>query len=49
MKTKVIEAMSFGKSIIGTDEAFQGIECDYCRMGEVIYAIRVYSYYKFSF
>ena len=33
MKTKVIEAMSFGKSIIGTDEAFQGIECDYCRMG----------------
>jgi hypothetical protein len=31
MKTKVIEAMSYGKSIIGTDEAFQGIECDFSR------------------
>lgn len=28
-----VEAMSFGKSIIGTDEAFQGIECDYCSYG----------------
>ena len=33
MKTKVIEAMSYGKSIIGTDEAFQGIECDFSRIG----------------
>lgn len=33
MKTKTVEAMSYGKSIIGTDEAFQGIECDYSRIG----------------
>lgn len=33
MKTKTIEAMSFGKTIIGTDECFQGIECDYSKIG----------------
>ena len=29
MKTKTIEAMSYGKTIFGTNEAFAGIECDY--------------------
>lgn len=33
MKTKTIEAMSFGKSIFGTDEAFAGVECDYEKIG----------------
>ena len=33
MKTKTIEAMSYGKTIIGTDECFQGIECDYSEIG----------------
>ena len=33
MKTKTIEAMSFGKSIVGTLEAFVGIDCDYERIG----------------
>ena len=33
MKTKTVEAMSYGKTIIGTDECFQGIECDYSRIG----------------
>ena len=33
MKTKTVEAMSYGKSIVGTDEAFVGIDCDYARIG----------------
>ena len=33
MKTKTIEAMSYGKTIFGTDEGFQGIDCDYDKMG----------------
>lgn len=33
MKTKTVEAMSYGKTIIGTDECFQGIECDYSEIG----------------
>ena len=33
MKTKTIEAMSYGKTIIGTDECFQGIECDCSKIG----------------
>lgn len=33
MKTKTIEAISFGKSIFGTDEAFAGVECDYEKIG----------------
>ena len=33
MKTKTIEAMSYGKTIFGTDECFQGIECDYEKIG----------------
>ena len=33
MKTKTIEAMSYGKSIFGTNEAFAGIECDYTKIG----------------
>lgn len=33
MKTKTIEAMSYGKSIFGTDEAFAGIDCDYSQIG----------------
>lgn len=33
MKTKTIEAMSFGKTIIGTNECFQGIDCDYSKIG----------------
>ncbi len=33
MKTKTVEALSFGKSIIGTDEAFVGIDADYNKIG----------------
>ncbi|CAK7047063.1 MAG: hypothetical protein PARBB_02358 [Parabacteroides distasonis] len=33
MKTKTVEAMSYGKTIIGTEEAFVGIEGDYERIG----------------
>lgn len=33
MKTKTVEAMSYGKTIIGTDECFQGINCDYTKIG----------------
>lgn len=33
MKTKTIEAMSYGKSIFGTYESFQGIDCDYDKIG----------------
>ena len=33
MKTKTIEAMSYGKSIFGTDECFQGIECNFDKIG----------------
>ena len=33
MKTKTIEALSYGKSIFGTSEAFTGIECDFSRVG----------------
>lgn len=33
MKTKTIEAMSYGKTIFGTDECFQGIDCDYEKIG----------------
>ncbi len=33
MKTKTIEAMSYGKSVIGTTEAFAGIECDISEIG----------------
>lgn len=33
MKTKTIEALSYGKSIYGTDEAFAGIEGDLSRIG----------------
>lgn len=33
MKTKTVEAMSYGKTIIGTDECFQGISCDYSKIG----------------
>lgn len=33
MKTKTIEALSYGKSIYGTDEAFAGIVCDYSKIG----------------
>lgn len=33
MKTKTIEALSYGKSIFGTDEAFAGIDCDYEKIG----------------
>ena len=33
MKTKTIEAMSYGKTIFGTNEAFAGIECDYDKIG----------------
>lgn len=33
MKTKTIEAMSYGKSIIGTSEAFMGIDCNYEKIG----------------
>lgn len=33
MKTKTIEALSYGKSIFGTSEAFAGIEGDICNIG----------------
>lgn len=33
MKTKTVEAMSYGKTIVGTGEAFVGIDCDYARIG----------------
>lgn len=33
MKTKTIEAMSYGKTIFGTSEAFIGISADYNRVG----------------
>jgi hypothetical protein len=33
MKTKTIEALSYGKTIVGTDESFQGIECNYDCIG----------------
>lgn len=33
MKTKTIEALSYGKSIFGTDEAFAGIEADFDSIG----------------
>lgn len=33
MKTKTIEALSYGKSIFGTDEAFAGIDCDFSMIG----------------
>lgn len=33
MKTKTVEAMRYGKTIIGTEEAFVGIEGDYDRIG----------------
>ena len=33
MKTKTVEAMSYGKTIFGTDECFQGIDCDYSKIG----------------
>ena len=33
MKTKTIEAMSYGKTIFGTDEGFQGIDCNYEKIG----------------
>ncbi len=33
MKTKTIEALSYGKSIFGTSEAFAGIECDFAMVG----------------
>lgn len=33
MKTKTIEALSYGKTILGTEEAFVGVSADYNRMG----------------
>lgn len=33
MKTKTVEALSYGKSIIGTDEAFVGIDADFEKIG----------------
>lgn len=33
MKTKTIEALRFGKTIIGTNEAFEGIEVNYNKVG----------------
>lgn len=33
MKTKTVEAISYGKSIFGTTEAFIGIECEYGKIG----------------
>lgn len=33
MKTKTIEALRYGKNIIGTSEAFMGVECDYSKIG----------------
>lgn len=55
MKTKTIEALSYGKSIFGTDEAFTGIETDYPRIGgrcnsapEFIESINNYSGEQFN-
>lgn len=33
MKTKTVEALSYGKAIIGTDEAFVGIDADFNKIG----------------
>lgn len=33
MKTKTIEALSYGKSVYGTTEAFAGIDVDYAKIG----------------
>lgn len=33
MKTKTIEALSYGKAILGTKEAFEGIDCDIPEIG----------------
>ena len=33
LKTKTIEALMFGKTFLGTDEAFQGVSCDYDTIG----------------
>jgi len=33
MKTKTVEALSYGKTIFGTSESFAGIECDYAKIG----------------
>ena len=33
MKTKTVEALSYGKTIFGTEEAFVGIEGDYNKIG----------------
>lgn len=33
MKTKTVEAISYGKSIFGTTEAFIGIKCEYEKIG----------------
>lgn len=33
MKTKTIEALSYGKSVYGSDEAFAGIICDFEKIG----------------
>lgn len=33
MKTKTVEAISYGKSIFGTTEAFIGIKCEYSKIG----------------
>jgi hypothetical protein B2_15733 len=35
MKTKTVEALSYGKSIFGTSEAFEGIYGDYAKIGGV--------------
>lgn len=35
LKTKSIEALAFGKTLLGTTEAFQGIECDLCQIGSL--------------
>lgn len=55
MKTKTVEALAFGKSIIGTDEAFIGIKADYSKIGakcntadDFINAINSYSGTKFN-
>lgn len=33
MKTKTIEALSWGKSFYGTSEALEGVDCDYSQLG----------------
>lgn len=35
LKTKSIEALAFGKTLLGTNEAFQGIECDPFQIGSL--------------